>query len=137
PAWDRYVGLSDAQALMRFSALFTNFGKQVELLGGRTTTISDLRGKPSVLVGAFNNDWTLSLTGELRFYFEEDPDHKIETVRDRLHPDNRSWQVRGDVPIAQVPMDYAITSRLYTHTTEQAVDDAARIRGEGPTAPGE
>lgn len=137
PAWDRYVGLTDAQALMRFSALFTKFGKQVELLGGRTTALSDLRGKPSVLVGAFNNDWTLSLTGELRFYFEEDPDHKVETVRDRLYPDNRSWQVRGDIPIAQVPMDYAIVSRVYNPTTEQAVVVAAGIRGGGTTAAGE
>ena len=36
----------------------------------RSVSLSDLRGKGSVLIGAFNNDWTMGLAGELRFYFE-------------------------------------------------------------------
>jgi hypothetical protein len=137
PAWDRYVGLTDVQALMRLSALFAKFNKNVELRGGRVTSLADLRGRPSVLVGAFNNDWTLSLTGELRFYFDTDPEHKLEIVRDRLHPDNRSWEVRSDLPPTRIPMDYAIVTRVFNHTTEQAIVVAAGIRGGGTSAAGE
>lgn len=137
PAWDRYVGLNDAQAVVRFTSLFTRFGKDVELRGGRTTSLEDLRGRPVVLIGAFNNEWTLNLTGELRFYFDDEPQRKMDVVRDRLHPDNRSWEVRNDVPVTQIPVDYAIVSRVFNATTEQAVVVAAGLRGGGTYAAGE
>lgn len=136
PAFDRYVGLTDVRALMQLYGMFNQRGKAVELRAGRTTSLADLRGKPAVLIGAFNNQWTLSLTGELRFYFEEDPSHN-ETVRDRLHPDNRSWQVRSDVPVEQVPVDYAIVTRVFNTATEQPVVVAAGIRGGGTMASSE
>lgn len=137
PAFDRYVGLTDVRALIRFAGLFARYGKQVELRGGRTTSLADLRGKPSVLIGAFNNSWTLNLTGEQRFYFAEDPANGLEIVKDRLHPDNRQWQVRSEAVAAQIPMDYAIVSRVFNPTTERAVVVAAGIRGGGTTAAGE
>ena len=86
PAWDRYVALSDARALMHFATLFARFDKDGVLRGGRSTSLTELRGKPLVLVGALNNDWTLRLTGELRFYFELDSERKVEIVRDRQNP---------------------------------------------------
>jgi hypothetical protein len=137
PTFDRFVGLTDVQALTRLAGLFSRLGKPIEVRGGRTTSLADLRGKPSVLIGAFNNSWTLSLTGELRFFFDEDPTHKLEVVRDRAHPDNRSWQVRKDLPATQIPMDYAIVSRVFNPTTERAVVVAAGIRGAGTQAAGE
>jgi hypothetical protein len=136
PSFERYVGLMDVRALVRFTSLFTRFGKEVELRGGRTTSLGDLRGKPAVLVGAFNNSWTLNLTGELRFFFEEEANNQF-IVRDRLHPENREWQVRGDLPGTQVAMDYAIVSRVFNPTTEQAIVVAAGIRGGGTSAAGE
>jgi hypothetical protein len=137
PTFDRFVGLTDVQALTRLAGLFSKFGKQIEVRGGRTTSLVDLRGRPSVLIGAFNNSWTLSLTGELRFFFEEDTTGKLEVVRDREHPDNRSWQVRKDLSAAQIPMDYAIVSRVFNPTTEKAIVVAAGIRGAGTQAAGE
>ena len=137
PAFDRFVGLTDVQALTRLAGLFSRFGKQIEVRGGRTTSLADLRGRPSVLIGAFNNSWTLSLTGELRFFFEEDSTGKFEVVRDRAHPDNRSWQVGKDLPAAQIQTDYAIVSRVFNPTTEKAIVVAAGIRGAGTQAAGE
>ena len=137
PTFDRYVGLTDVQALTRLAGLFSRFGKQIEVRAGRTTSLADLRGRPSVLIGAFNNSWTLSLTGELRFFFEEDATGKFEVVRDRAHPDNRSWQVRKDLSAAQIQTDYAIVSRVFNPTTEKAIVVAAGIRGAGTQAAGE
>jgi hypothetical protein len=137
PAWDRYVALSDARSATRFGVLFTRFGKDFTLRGGRSTSLADLRGKPVVLVGAFNNDWTLRLTGELRFYFEYDPERKVEVLRDRLHPENRSWQVKIEEASPQIETDYAIVSRVQNPTTEQTVVVAAGIRGGGTSAAGE
>lgn len=137
PVWDRHVSLSDAQALLRLTALFARFDKPVTLRGGRTTGLDDLRRQSVVLIGAFNNEWTLSLTGELRFYFEGEPSKGLELVRDRQRPDFREWAIRTDVAAAQVTTDYALVTRVQNPTTEQAVVVAAGIRGGGTAAAGE
>ena len=137
PAFDRYIGLTDAKALVRLAGVFSTFGKPVELRGGRTTSLSDLRGKPVVLVGAFNNSWTLSLTGESRFFFEHDQANGLEVVRDRQRPENRAWNVETGTSAEQIRMDYAIVSRVFNPTTEQAVVVAAGIRGGGTEAASE
>jgi hypothetical protein len=137
PAFERYVGLTDVQALIRLSGLFSKFNKPIELRGGRTTSLADLRGKLVVLVGAFNNSWTLSLTGEQRFYFELDAPNNLEIVRDRLRPENRSWRVSREASVAQLRTDYAIVSRVFNPTTEKAIVVAAGIRGGGTAAAGE
>ena len=137
PAWDRYVGLNDSQTVIRLAVLFTELGKDVTLRGGRSTTLEDLRGKPSVLIGAFNNNWTLNLTGELRFYFENEPDHGLDIVRDRQKPNDRTWQVRSAAADSQVQMDYAIVTRVFNSTIERPVVVAAGIRGAGTNAAGE
>jgi hypothetical protein len=137
PIWDRAIGINDAQTLSRLSALFGGFGKPVEFRGGRSTTLGDLRGKSTVLIGAFNNSWTLSLTGELRFYFDEDAAAKTYLVRDRRHPQNRAWVVRGDQQPTQDYEDYAIVSRVFNPTTEEPVVVAAGIKGGGTAAAGE
>jgi hypothetical protein len=137
PIWDRAIGINDAQTLSRLSALFGGFGKPVEFRGGRSTTLGDLRGKSTVLIGAFNNSWTLSLTGELRFYFDEDAANKTFRVRDRQHPENHAWVVRSDQQPTQDYEDYAIVSRVFNPTTEQPVVVAAGIKGGGTAAAGE
>lgn len=137
PTWDRTIGISDAQTLVRVTALFARFGREVEFRGGRTTSLRDLRGRSSVLIGAFNNSWTLSLTGELRFYFEDDAKSKSFLVRDRANPENRAWAVSAEQTGMGDYEDYAIVSRVFNPTTEDAVVVAAGIKGGGTAAAGE
>jgi hypothetical protein len=131
------VGLNDLQTVLRLTTVFTRLNKEVECRGGRTTSLEDLRRKPVILVGALNNEWTHNLTGELRFYFEAEPQNKIDLVRDRQHPDKRDWSVRSDLAINQVPVDYAIVTRVFNPTTEQVVVVAAGVKGSGTNAAGE
>jgi len=72
PMWDRYVGLGDAQAFSQFAEMFARKGRKSQLRGVRSVSLADLRSKPCVLIGAFNNEWTMSLAGELRFFFDID-----------------------------------------------------------------
>jgi hypothetical protein len=137
PAFGRYVALTDTRSLLRIASVFHRVGKPIDIKGGRTASFADLRRKPIVLLGAFNNTWTLNLTGELRFYFESDPANKLEIVRDRQRPDHRAWNVRTDALAAQIRTDYAIVSRVFNPTTEQAVVVAAGIRGGGTAAAAE
>jgi hypothetical protein len=137
PIWDRYIGLSDARAYERTARILFKRGKEVQLRGDRSVTLSELRGKPIVLIGAFNNDWTLSLAGELRFYFQTDPSHDSELVRDRQNPQKDDWRVVHAWPDRKIPADYAIVTRVRNPTTEQTVVIAAGITMFGTWAAAE
>jgi len=131
PVWDWYVSLDDAQAFSQLSNLFAQKGKQVQLRGGRSVSLAELRGRPSVLIGAFNNNWSLGLAGELRFYFDNDQKNQRLVVRDRTRPDNVEWNVTNVWPPHTIAVDYAIVSRVFDPTTEQMVVIAAGLTQYG------
>jgi hypothetical protein len=137
PAWDRVISVHDAQAFARLSALFAHAGKDVQLRGGRSVSLTDLRGRPLVLIGAFSNDWTLSLAGELRFYFDVDRENGGSIVRDRQHPKMLDWKIQKAWPQQNIPIDYAVVSRVVNPVTEQTVVIAAGITHFGTQAAGE
>jgi hypothetical protein len=136
PAWDRHISLSEAVVFSRVSSLLVQKGQKVQLRGVRETTLADLRGKPCVLVGAFNNEWNLGLTGQLRFYFESQGT-VADFVRDRQAPDKSDWRVPNTWPYPRPPVDYAIVSRVVNPTTEQTVVTVAGTTGFGTQAAGE
>ncbi len=76
PMWDRHTGFGDAAALAHVSRLIEANGKRTQVRGGRLISLADLRGKPPVLIGAFDNQWAVGLTGELRFYFDGSPESR-------------------------------------------------------------
>jgi len=69
-----------------------------------------------------NNDWSMSLAGELRFYFDIDYKNSAEIVRDRLNPGASDWKIVNAWPYRKIPADYAIVSRVRHSTTEQTAD---------------
>lgn len=137
PMWDRYVGLGDAQAFSEIANLFSRRGNNAQLRGVRSISLDDLRSKPCVLIGAFNNEWTMSLAGELRFYFDIDYRNSAEFVNDRQNPGKTDWKVVNSWPHWKIPSDYAIVSRVINPTTEQTVVIAAGITHYGTHAAGE
>jgi hypothetical protein len=136
PMWDRYISLFDAKAFSRISNLFAEKGRKTDLRGGRSISLADLRGKPVVLIGAFNNEWTISLAGELRFYFDVDL-RKTEVVRDRQNPRDEKWKIVSAWPRWNIPVDYAIVTRVRNATTEQTVVVSAGITQYGTLAAAE
>ena len=137
PAWNRSISLSDAGAFARLTSYLGRAGKEAVLRGGRSVSLTDLRGRPVVLIGAFNNDWTLSLAGELRYFFDVDSVRGGQLVRDRQNPSKNDWAVRNSWPDLKIPMDYAIVSRVRNPVTEQVVVTAAGITSYGTEAAGE
>jgi hypothetical protein len=91
-----------------------------------------------VLIGAFNNAWTLRLENQLRFVFEADPvSPSSQFIRDRQNPSRVTW--RGDIatPYAKLTGDYAIISRFVDPRTEKMVVVVAGITKDGTAAAGE
>lgn len=104
---------------------------------GSSLSLVDLRSAPAVLVGAFNNEWTMSLTGELRYCFELDAANSLGLVRGRRNPGRREWAVANAWPKWEIPADYAIVTRVVDPTTESTVIVAAGITHYGTMAAGE
>jgi hypothetical protein len=136
--WDRYIALVDAQAMLPLSQLLTRKGKKVEIRGSRVSSLGDLRGKACIFVGAFNNDWTMRLTSELRFYFEPGSSSMSMVIRDRRDLNHKDWAGSRSWPApADLASDYAIVSRAYNPTIEQTFVSVAGASGYGTYAAGE
>lgn len=138
PLWGNTVALADTQGFARLFNLFVKMGKQADLRGERSVSLSDLRGRPCILIGAFDNAWTLSLAGELRFYFDEDTARHAQIIRDRRNPKQMSWElVEGWPPTNRIKTDYALVTRVMNRTTEKTVVSIAGITQYGTEAAAE
>jgi len=137
PAWDRMFSVHDVQAFANLSAMFARMGRGTTLRGGRLVSLTDLRRRPLVLIGAFSNDWTLSLTGSARYYFDVDRENGGMVVRDRQQPKRVDWKIHNSWPQQKIPLDYALVSRVFNPVTEQTVVIAAGITHFGTQAAGE
>jgi hypothetical protein len=136
--WDRYITLVDAQAMLPLCQLLTRKGKKVEIRGARVSSLADLRGKACIFVGAFNNEWTMRLTTDLRFYFEQGSSGISMVIRDRRDLNRKDWAGSRNWPApADLASDYAIVSRAFNPTIEQTFVSVAGASGYGTYAAGE
>jgi hypothetical protein len=132
-----YVAFADATTLSRLAALFQSKGHPYSMRIGSATTFADLRNGPVVLVGGFNNGWTMRLLGPLRFSLVRDPVTKMEWIEDRQDPSKRDWVVDSHTPYLKLTEDYAIVARVMDPATERMVVVAAGIMQYGTIAAGE
>jgi hypothetical protein len=65
------VAVGDAYAGVSLSGLLGQIGKPSQVRIGSNYSFEDLRNSPAVVVGAFNNRWTMDLTKNLHFAFVE------------------------------------------------------------------
>ena len=129
------VAFSDVRTLGRLTGLLQASGKSHRILGETSTTLADLRSGPVVLIGAFNNDWTMRLTGPMRFSFERD--HDTFWIKDLQNPSRRDRFLNYTTPYLKVTEDYALISRVLEPTTERMVVVAGGLSGYGTIAAGE
>lgn len=126
----QYTCIGDAYTSVVLGSLLSRKGKLYQMRYGTDLTFGDLRFQPSILIGAFNNDWTLRTTNELRFVFDKHP-----TIRDRF--DNRLYTLHNIAPDGRTPEDYAIVSRVFDSKTGELLIAAAGITQYGTRAAGE
>lgn len=136
PSWDKYASIHDAESFARLSSLFSRSEKQAMIRGGRMVSLAELRGRPAVLIGAYNNEWTLSLGRELRFYFDVEKGLG-QVLRDRQDPKNLEWRAPHSWPFRKIPLDYALVTRVVSPVTENTVVMMAGLTHFGTQAAGE
>ena len=131
------VALSDAITLARLAGLMQMRKRPYHIQSDAATTLTDLRRSPVVLIGAFNNDWTMRATSRLRFYFDKDASTQMHWIRDRQHPGPSDWSLNMTWPYTRLNTDYALVSRFYDPATQRMVVTAAGIGQYGTIAAGE
>jgi hypothetical protein len=133
PAGDRYFTYGDLMAASRLSELLARKGKSFQVLGDRLTSYHDLRGRPAILLGQFNNRWTIGLTSGLRYYFDKNQATQSYELRDRQHSD----KILVSVPKSNRPEEYAIVSRIFDPSTEKTVIAVVGMTFYGTLAAGD
>jgi hypothetical protein len=129
------VALSDAMTLGRLTGLLQAKGKAYHIRGESSTTFEDVRDGPVVLIGAFNNDWSMRLMGPRRFSFERDGD--TFWIKDQQNPADRSHAVNYSMPYLQLTEDFALITRVRDPVTERMVVLAGGLTGYATMAAGE
>ncbi len=135
--WNDRVAFADALTMARLTGLLEAHGKNYDIRGSSTLTLEDLHKRPAVLIGAFDNPWTLALSHALRFSLEFEESSHTPLIRDRQNPTRVLW--RGDFqrPYSAVTEDYAIISRYLDPQVEGMVVTVAGMGKDGTTAAGE
>lgn len=127
--------LADVTTLTRTAAPLQARHKAFRVVPASEATFSQLREGPIVLIGAFDNIWTLRVTQKLRFGFESKNGDAL--LVDRKSGDKTTWATAWDLPYQKLSKDYAIVARIHDNTTGQPVIIAAGISEEGTEAAGE
>jgi hypothetical protein len=101
-------------------------------------TFSELQEGPAILVGAFNDAWTLRLVEGMRFTFHQDV--TLYWIADRQDPGKSQWKVDLGTKDAQgrpvVGQDYALISRFLNPRTGKIVVVVAGLYASGTEAAG-
>jgi hypothetical protein len=126
PEKDTYVTVGDAAATARIASFLSLRKKSYDMRFGGDISVGDLRERPAILIGGFNNSWTLEMTDNLRFVFA----YQYQ-IQDRFDK-QRSWKANQDFTD-----DYAIISRILNSKTGEILITAAGIGHAGTRAAGE
>lgn len=119
---------ADAVTMARVVGALESSGKSVVIRNENSRTFSDLREGPVVLIGAFNNEWSLRLTRQLRYSLALDAEKHLIYIKDAKNPTSRSWswatnQSRENVGQVHGPVlqDFALISRIRNSETGHVV----------------
>jgi len=133
PVKDTYLTIGDASAIAQIASLLTSRHHAFDLRYGSDLSFGDLRQSPTILIGAFNNSWTLNMTDNLQFVFDSGDTPEMH-VQDRSDQ-SRSWSPK--ISAGHVVEDYAIISRVSDSKTGGILLTIAGLNHSGTRAAAE
>ena len=108
-----FVSLQGAAAIAASSAMLERYGKSLQLVNAPTTQLTELREHSVILVGGYNNQWTMRLMQGLRFHFAPEPD---AAILDGEHPEIHLTRDQSQPYSSTV--DYSLLARFRDPTTD-------------------
>ena len=133
PLTDTYLTIGDASVTAQVSSLFTARRHAYDLRFGSDLSFGDLREGSAVLIGAFNNSWTLNMTDGLRFVFDQGDSAQMH-VQDRFDASRAWWPKLSDGKFVE---DYAIVSRILESKTGRVLVTIAGLDHTGTRSAGD
>jgi hypothetical protein len=105
PFPDGLAPQGDISADLKVAALMNTYNRNFSLRSGVNLPFVDLKGSPAVLIGAYDNHWTINIARDLPFFFD-----RASRIRERGGA-RRVWSstARADNTITE---DYAVVFRL-------------------------
>ena len=124
-----FVSMQIASSIAEISSLLEHFGAGTELVSSATASLPDLREHSVILLGGYNNEWTLRLVQPLRLHFLPGPG---EVIADQLQP-AAHWQRDESQPYSSAD-DYALVARYRDPTIDGWVVVLAGVGRNGTEA---
>ena len=134
PVPDQYVGAGSAQAAAGIRALLAGWKKPSQIRIGNEFSFYDLRNYPTVLEGAFSNDWAMKLSQRMPFVFVQE--NGIRGIREKAAPE-KVWKLHSLEGNGKTAEDYAVVGRVFDSGTMEPLVFIAGITQYGTQAAGE
>lgn len=138
------VPYADTVTIARVLSALQSRGKTVLIRPEANVSFSDFRDNPAVLIGAFNNEWSLRLTHQLRFSLALDPQRHLIYIRDAKNPTSRTWSQLTAATIEQelseagpIRQDFALISRVWNPETGRIIVIIGGLYAYGTESAGE
>jgi hypothetical protein len=122
--------LADAIAMARLTNVLDAQHHLYQIAGVDSTSLSDLRKGPVILVGGFNNPWSLRMLSQLRFSLRASGEGllnddaaapQIAQIVDRKGQPGSPWTVDFRQSADSMTHDYAIIARFQANMTDGEV----------------
>jgi hypothetical protein len=130
------VAVGDAYAGFSISSRLAQMGKASQFRIGGTCSFEDLRNFSSVVIGAYDDRWTMEMASNLHFAFQWD--HRIQEfprIKENI-PSGRVWAAEVG-PHFHYSVDYGIVTRLVDSATGQPLISIGGLGTAGTQAAGE
>jgi hypothetical protein len=126
---DDFITLGDLSAAVRVASLLATRRKQFDTRCGDDVAFSDLRQAPTILIGGFNNRWTMELSRDLPFTL-----YHVKGMN--IREQEGAQRVWSPVPSAdgRIAVDYALVTRLPRSKTGQPLIIIAGLTQNGTQA---
>jgi hypothetical protein len=112
-----HVSMPDVNAVTLVNSFFQRKGIKSVVRPAGSTSLSDLRSAPGVLLGSYGNEWVVRLGDDLHFRYRRESAVGLRWIEDSAKPSGRNWAVDTSVPYGQFSEDYALISRVLDRIT--------------------
>jgi hypothetical protein len=124
-----FVSLQSASAIAQLGGLIQVTGAKTLLLSAPSTPLTELREHSVILLGGYNNQWTMRLLQPLRFHMTMEP---AEEIVDRMRPEVH-WSRDRSLSYSSAD-DYALVARYRDTNTDSWVVALAGLGRNGTEA---
>lgn len=106
------TAMGDVRGVIRLASFLNSRGLVTQALWPQEGREIELERTNAIYIGAFNNIWTMNLTRNMRFFFDQTTSgqKQIWGIRDRLHP-NKLWTTERTTS-QRADHSYALITRI-------------------------